>query len=325
MFTARAKGKESRQARAFIAALILSAMLAPAALAQFAQPLMTETNPLPPPVGDGPTPAPVTPGDYGAPLPPPSGVADRSPGNPFPQGQGKSRTTIYVYRRTGGGVAGGGRGDRMVQTIRPDQLSEEDMKKIEGILGVNMLSGEESVDVTATDQQIEQIQDVIAKYPQYESVNGRKKINQDARQNMSQPWVSTRGKESLYEFQGPLPTVRTFCRYLVLLGVCSATIWMAIAATGVILGHRDGAGRVIGTAAGLMLLLCGYTIWKVVQMNTFNANSDTPALSQNRPNEAQTSDAYIQGSTVPPPPAGYRQDPERSGVPLVPLGGADAN
>lgn len=76
-----------------------------------------------------------------------------------------------------------------------------------------------------------------------------------------------------YDFQGPLPTVRTFSRYLVILGAVSATVFMSLAAWSMVMGNQYGAARVMGAASGLLMLLAAYTIWKVVQMNTFNANS----------------------------------------------------
>lgn len=304
-----------------------------AATAQFAEPLVPPGDRLPvppgqqieqpfaPPIGDGQTTSPVTSGDNGSPTQPPSGQADSTHGNMFPAGMGRDRTVVRIYARDNSGALGTDRGLRMVQTIRPDQLSADQSSKIAGILGINMQSGEQGVDVVASDSQIEQIQDVMAKYPQYQMESGRKKINQDAAQTPGIGWTSAREKVNSYNFDGPLPTVRTFARYLVILGVVSATIWMAIAATSVILGSRDGGSRVIGSVAGLMLLLMGYTIWKIVQMNTFNRNADTPAISQNRPTDAQVSDAYINPSTVPPAPGGGRPGPDRFGVPLEPLGG----
>jgi hypothetical protein len=301
-----------------------------AASAQFAQPLGGMQNELPftppqigqqgepfaPPIGDGPTPAPVNPGDNVAPSEPGSGQADRTHGNVFPAGIGKDRTVVRVYRKTNGGALGTPRGDRMVQTIRPDQLSMKAIQDINGILGINMQSGEQSIDVEATDQQIEQIQDVFAQYPGYQMNNNRKKINND------QPAAGypKPGRESRFEINGPLPTVRTFSRYLVILGVVSATVFMGLAASSVVLGHPYAGARVVGAAAGLMLLLMGYTIWKVVQMNTFRANSNA-YLRESRPTEAQQSDAYINPATVPGTPSGTPPGPSRFGVPLEPLGG----
>ena len=76
-----------------------------------------------------------------------------------------------------------------------------------------------------------------------------------------------------YDFQGPLPTVRTFCRYLVILGVVVACVWVSMSAIAVVMGNSNGPARVIGAVGGLLLLLAGYTIWKIVQMNTFHGNT----------------------------------------------------
>lgn len=76
-----------------------------------------------------------------------------------------------------------------------------------------------------------------------------------------------------YDFNGPLPTVRTFCRYLVILGAVFGTVFVAMAAFSMVYGSPYGGQRVIGAAGGLILLFMGYTIWKIVEMNTFHANS----------------------------------------------------
>lgn len=302
-------------------ALFLSLAIIIPAIAQPVQPANTKAFPLPPntappqgqppPPGDGATPAPVPPGDVGAPPPVPTGQADPTPGHNFPVGAGRDRTIVRVYRNNG-------RGDRMTMTIRPDGLNADQLGRINGILGINMLSGEQTIDVTASDSQIEQINDALAPSPNTNAGmnNGRKFIDSDTpAQGYPKP-----GRENLYNFQGPLPTVQTFCRYLVILGVVSATVWMALAMYGMIAGHPYAGSRMIGTAAGLMLLLMGYTIWKIVQMNTFNRNSTGPTINQNRPNDAQQSDAYIQGSTVPAIPGGGGGG--RSGIPVVPFGNA---
>ena len=84
---------------------------------------------------------------------------------------------------------------------------------------------------------------------------GRNKANKD--------WKETEDNEA------PLPIIKPFCRKIVILGVVFATIFMAFAAFSVVLGHKDAGQRVIGTAAGLMLLLMGYSIYKVVQINAW--------------------------------------------------------
>lgn len=77
------------------------------------------------------------------------------------------------------------------------------------------------------------------------------------------------------DFDSPLPIVKIFCRKLVILGVVFATVYMAFAAYAVILGHKDAGQRVIGTAAGLILLLMGYSIYKVVQINAWRFKAGT--------------------------------------------------
>ncbi len=274
----------------------------------FGEPLPPQLGPIPPPPGDGPTPEPVTPGDGGAPMPPPSGMADPTHGNNFPAGTGHSRTTVYIHSQGNGGS----RGNRMVQTLRGDQLSAEQVGKVQSVLGVNLGSGEPSVDVNATPSQLAQLNDILAPYPQTGGGGGRKQVVADSPgQGYPKP-----GNENLYDFDGPLPTVRTFSRYLVILGVVSATVFMAFAATAVVLGHPYAGSRVIGTAAGLMLLLMGYTVWKVVQMNTFDANSPDNAQIRQRAGDARASDAFLNQ------PGGAQQGAGsvgRSGVPVEPL------
>jgi len=202
----------------------------------------------------------------------------------------------------------------MVQTIRPDQLSADQLSQINGILGGNLMNGQQSQDVQVTNDQLEQIQNILFPYPQAQDQGGKKFINSDS---PAQGYPKA-GEENKYDFQGPLPTVRTFCRYLVILGVVSATIWMALAMYSVCMGHPYGGARVVGAAAGLMLLLMGYTIWKVVQMNTFKAMSNTPAINQNRPQDAQTN--VMNPPDVPPADPGVGgRGVNRSGVPVLPL------
>lgn len=305
---------------AFIAAAGFLISAPQSSLAQFAQPLPPYQAPPegpPPPIGDGATPAPLLPGDVQAPPAVPSGQHDPTHGNWFPVGNGSDRTVVYVHRQRNGGPLGQSRGDGMVTTIRPDQLSADQIGRIGGILGINMQSGERVIEVQASPQQLEQIQEVLAPYPQASNSGGRKFIDSDA----PAAGYPKAGRENIYDFQGPLPTVRTFSRYLVILGVVSATVWMALAMYAMVLGHPYGGARAIGTAAGLMLLLMGYTIWKVVQMNTFNAMSDLPAINQNRATDAQVTEP-MQSPSTPTSPGGGRGFPQRPGIPVLPLGNA---
>ncbi|HMP51793.1 MAG TPA: hypothetical protein PKD05_09585 [Candidatus Melainabacteria bacterium] len=263
--------------------------------------------PQPPPIGDGSSPAPVIPGDTGGVPAVSTGAADGTPGHNFPVGVGRDRSVVRVFNN-------GARGQREVTTIRPDQLSNDELSQIEGILGVNLRSGEQTIDVTASNAQIEQINQVLAPYPNAQNSGGRKQITADS------PAASYPRTPSLYGLDAshPLPTVWTFSRYLVILGVVSATIFMALAAWSMVLGHPYGAARVVGAAAGLLMLLSAYTIWKIVQMNTFNANSDTPATINTGATTAQVQDAFMARPSVPATPGGATST-GRSGFPVQPL------
>jgi hypothetical protein len=223
---------------------------------------------LPPPPGDGPNAQPVNPGDTAGAQAVPSGNANPGPSTPFPTGQGTTHSIVRIY------VQEPNRGWRMVQTLRPDSLTPQQQGQVAGVLGVNINSGQPFIDTTVTNAQMAQLNNILFPYPQAQMNNGKIFINADT------PAPGYPKEQPLYNFQGPLPTVKTFSRYLVILGVVSSCIFMALAGTSVVLGHPYGGSRAIGAAAGLMLLLMGYTIWKIVQMNTFNANSSPPAVIQ---------------------------------------------
>jgi hypothetical protein len=160
---------------------------------------------------------------------------------------------------------------------------------------------------------MEQLNNVLAPYPNADQNGTRKKINNDS------PAQGYPKQTPNYEFQGPLPTVRTFSRYLVLLGVVCATVFMAIASTKVIMGSRDGGACVIGAASGLMMLLSAYTVWKIVSMNTMGANSnDAPVISQQ---SGQGTATNLPQASVPIIPTIPNTATQRSGIPVVPLSG----
>lgn len=267
--------------------------------------------PAPPPIGDGMNPPGVTPGDAGGAQNVPSGSSDATPGHSFPTGVGRDRSTVRVFHN-------GARGERQVTTIRPDTLSNDAISQIEGILGVNMRSGEQTIEATATDAQMEQINEALAPYPQATNNGGRKYIDSDS----PATGYPKPDHNSIYGYtpDHPLPTVWTFSRYLVILGVVSATIFMSMAAYSMVMGNPYGGSRVLGAAAGMMLLLSAYTIWKIVQMNTYNANSDTPAQNISRPAPSQVQDAFMSRPDTPGAP-GASGSNGRSGVPVDPLYG----
>ncbi|MBX9940309.1 MAG: hypothetical protein K2Y32_13700 [Candidatus Obscuribacterales bacterium] len=264
--------------------------------------------PEPPPPGDGSVAPPVNPGDLGGPQPVPSGTADNTAGTNFSVGAGSDRTVVRLFNN-------GPRGQRMVQTIRPDTLTPDQLNQIQGILGVNLGSGEQSVDVFVTDGQLEQLNEAMAAYPQTTNNGGRKQITTDApAANRPLP-----GREALYAFPGVVPTVATFSRYLVITGVVMATVFMALAAYSMVNGSPYGGARVLGAASGLFLLLAAYTIWKIVQMNTFNGNSDRAAQIQAKAGGALVQDAFLTRPNMPATPAVGATSIGRSGVPVQPL------
>jgi hypothetical protein len=110
--------------------------------------------------------------------------------------------------------------------------------------------------------------------------------------------------------------VRTFAHYLVLLGVVCSCIFMAMAGAAITLGHPYAGSRAIGAASGLMLLLMGYTIWKVVQMNTFNANSSPPAVITHDAGGAVVNP--LPQTVLPAQPAAPNMQ-ARSPMPVAPL------
>jgi len=155
---------------------------------------------------------------------------------------------------------------------------------------------------------------------------------------------------------GPREVIREFCRYLIKAGVVCACIFMILAATSAMFGNRNAGAQVIASAGGLILLLMSYSIWKIVMVNTWNAR---PASDQNNAGEIgqgqqnwqdieavdlskpQTFDlpsrAYdgdtdqamtdpnrsnLEQSDTPGVPNAVIRPPQRSGLPLMPLGAA---
>jgi hypothetical protein len=117
----------------------------------------------------------------------------------------------------------------------------------------------------------------------------------------------------------PMPTVQRFARSLVIIGVVFACVLFAFASFSVVLGHQEAGQRVIATGGGLMLLLMGYTIYKIVMVNAFQLDkpdfSDRPAWQENRPQVV-----YSPDPNAPPPE--NRQAPRPANTPNVPAGAA---
>lgn len=260
---------------------------------------------------------------------------------------GRDRTVAYLHRTANQqrDIAHRQQTLGSMVTIRPDQLSARQLAAIQGILGVNLLSGQQAVDpVQPSDTQLEQIQQVLAPYPKLDGLNAydwnkktsiasgqnwreisipRKQLNMNAAPDPT--YYPKPGEENIYDFQGPLPTVRKLSRLFVLVGVVSATIFLAFAAYSVVLGHREGGSRVVGAAGGLLVLLSAYTIWKIVIVNSFalrgmpNPRLDTALF--NRPQTAPVSDTNMAAPGLPVRPVPAINPLVRSGIPVVPASG----
>ncbi|MDR3617572.1 MAG: hypothetical protein P4L53_28705 [Candidatus Obscuribacterales bacterium] len=325
---------------------------APNSVVQWTAPNTTPTNSPLPPIGSGATAPAVTAGDTGTAPGVPSPGADATTGNIFPYGQSHDQGIVYVYHQQIG-PNGDNRGTKMAFTINGGTLNATDSAAIGGILGVNLQGATGPTNVIATDDQIAQVQAILAPYPGATTNTNQPTANSETDQvttnngatkiDTSAPYPQTTdngGRNAItgdnpaagypkttanYNWVPVLPTVKTFCRYLVILGVVMATIWMAMAAYGMVLGMPYAGSRVLGTAMGLMMLLSAFTIWKIVQMNTYNGNTNAPITGLNPINTAATTntqqDNEVQPTEAPGLPGlpNSPQFPARGGLPVQPL------
>jgi hypothetical protein len=270
--------------------------------ADYTNPMQAAPQGQPPPIGDGPNPLPVTPGDQGGPVPPSSGQADPTHGNIFPTRNGGGPKPPWEYVQNAGrhdtqagrqqgvfdnGQEMNGTGTTNNGGARAGARGLGSGGKMNGTATAN--NGGARGGATGTTNNGGALNNANGFGPGGEEAGTRITNNGGALQNSTDlvnnggPRPDARGQSdrlfahqnqpNRYNFGGPLPTVRTFSRYLVILGCVSATIFVALASMAMILGSPYGGSRVIGAAGGLLLLLGGYTIWKIVQMNTFHANS----------------------------------------------------
>ncbi len=320
-------------------------------------PELTNPSPIPqpPPVGDGGwtgQAAEVSGDPIAARQPPVTNTlnkVDKSTGVHHPEfgaRAGRDTTIAYLHRTQNQqrDIAFRRQTTGSMVTIRPDQLSANQLAAIQGILGANLMSGQQVENLNPSDGQLEQIQQVLAPYPKLDGLNAydwnkktlpssgqswreisidRKQLNMNATPDPT--YYPKPLEQSIYDFQGPLPTVRRLSRLFVLVGVVAATIFLAFAAYSVVLGHREGGAKVVGAAAGLLVLLAAYTIWKIVIVNSFafrgmpNPRLDTALF--NRPQTAPVNDANVQAPNTPVQPAPAQNPLVRSGIPVVPLSG----
>jgi hypothetical protein len=321
-------------------AILLAACLSfeQAAQAQFANPLVppggvvtynpaNAAPPAPPPhaPGSGAANPAVILGEQGASPTVPNNGYDTTTGNIFASGASHDPTIVYLYHQQVGDD-GTARGLKMAMTLSPDSLAPDVVTAIDGIIGGNMLDGQPVHNIQVTDQQLAQIQQVLYPYPiqntattfnDSTTLNGKTVINQDNPGNVPAAALP----QPSYNWQPVLPTVHAFCRYLVILGVVVSTIWMAMAAFGMTMGLPYAGSRAIGTATGLIMLLCAFTIWRIVQMNTINANTDPPAVI----NADATGNAPPSAAVPLPPVPNVAPYPARDGLPVQPLVGKDGS
>jgi len=287
---------------------------------EFAQPLL-------PPTGSGNTAALEVAGDTNTPPAVPSGNTQASQGSIFATVRQLGRTVVYVYWAKHN-AAGKLLDKHMALTISPATLTTEQVSDISGILGINMLSGQQAIQADASSHQLELIQAVLAKSAN-DATLGLVVPNGTSKQIVSDPtaaqWSKLRqaGDDARYIYAGSIPFVRTIARWIVISAVIFATVYLIFAAFSVTAGQLHGASRVVAAAGGLMLFLMGYTIYKVAIVNLFNQNSvDNPAITtQHFSNLGQVKPQYWHNGDTPGTPRNIPAGTSRSGIPVQPLSG----
>lgn len=233
------------------------------------------------------------------------------------------RTTVYVY--TNVHKKGMPSGRHLAITIRPSTLTEEQVADISGILGINMLSGQTTIRAEASEHQLELIQSVLAPSANDSTLGlaalkeGKKSIDSDP---TPAQWALLRrsGDDTRFIYAGPLPSAKVLARWFVIIGLVAATIYVAFASFSIITGQSHGGNRVIAAAAGVMLLLMGYTIFKIMVMNSIDANSidNQNSISKQLPEHGLAKEKQRTADT-PRLPLGQSSAPGRSGLPVQPL------
>ncbi len=287
----------------------------------------------PPPPGAGETAPIVTPGD--------SQKRDVVTGKPtstpelgtnFPHEQEKRRARIKLFMN-----------GKEVLTFQPDQLTNEQYGKVMGVIG-NVVDNQPYQNISVSKDQLVEMQDALAPSPNTNAERSAVPMPKPTRNgvtNRSQivsdtpaPGALQHGTNNVVVFH---EVIKNFCRYIVIMGVVCGCIFLAFAAIGLQFGDRSAGGRIIGSVAGIMLLLMGYSIWKVIRFNENNARgpenrvvdlSTPPPLEDTRKspgdvNRVKNDDSFTSTTeanlpVIPPNPGGI----QRSGLPLKPLGAA---
>lgn len=217
----------------------------------------------------------------------------------------------------------------MVLTIRPSTLTSEQIGDIDGILGINMLSGQRTIEADASKHQLELIQSVLAPSASDTTLGlsvinnkGQKEINKDPN---AQQWAALRrtGDDALYIYKGPIPAAKTLARMVVIIGLVAATIYVAFAAFSITTGQAHGGNRVIAAAAGLVLLLMGYTIYRIMMINAVlkNGTIDRTVITRHLPLNGLVNDKFRPVADTPKVPTTTGPSTPRSGLKVQPLSG----
>lgn len=288
---------------------------------------------VPPPIGSGSAPVPVIQGDGGAPKPPPSGIAQSSRplGTDFPHQSAQQRVVRYQQRNDAQQ-----RGHRMVNTrhapdstsnsiviVDDSQLEEQENQdypyptasgKGPTIIHRYALKDHSVITEPAETKQHIPVTDEISmtalgKWQEQWTVGPRIHTNTES-------WHQ-------HELKEPCPTTLKFARWGVLLGLIFATVFVAFSAYSVTLGHKGGGSRVIGSVGGLMLLLMGYSIYKLVMINAFRYPYKQ-AWDQIDMQE-KNGHADLTANDTPGVPKASADRTNRSPLPVIPLLGPRNN
>jgi len=223
---------------------------------------------------------------------------------------------------------------KAVFNLQLDQLTNQQKEKIINLLG-GLKDDEPYQNILVTESDLIEIQNILAPYPQTSisassMPNGveRKQIIKDTSTPIIFSQNSTTNSASLQNI------IRRYCRYLVILGVVFGCLFVVFAAVSMQFSDKNSGGRIISTTAGLMLLLMGYSIWKVIVTNEKNARGeviklDTPPLllpSRSIPEaiiKIKSDDSFysVTNANLLSTPANIERI-KRSGLPLLPLGDA---
>lgn len=252
-------------------------------------PMGSIPDPAGPPPGDGDTPRPVVAGDQGQPDTPPTGQSDPTKGNIAGERQAKGTRPPSIYGDSNRILRNerGGQAQAVRNRLGPAQNYGEDenasqalndprtypyVAAVEGA-GANRTRPS---DGTNTDRQAKK---VMSDSGTEFGTTPDGEVTTPIRSNSA--WAAQMNRM-------PMPTVRRFAKLLVIMGAVFATVLVAFAAFSMVLGHPYAGGRVLSTIAGLMILLGGYTIYKIVMINAFRFGAaDDVALIKPSPRDGR--------------------------------------